>query len=54
MFSHFVNGLPVWGPTLSVNLLHRITHLHNSGVRMTSGLYKYDHVTLQICCWLTL
>ena len=33
------------GPSLSVNLLHRIIHLHNCGVRMTSGLHKYDHVS---------
>ena len=25
VFSHFVYGLPVWGPSLGVNLLHRIT-----------------------------
>ena len=40
-----VHGLPVWGPSLSVNLLHCITHLHNRGVRMTSGLRKYNHVS---------
>ena len=45
VFSHFVYGLPVWGPSLSVNLLHRITRLHNRGVCMTSGLRKYDHVS---------
>ena len=45
VFSHFVYGLPVWGPSLSVNLLRRITRLHNRGVRMTSGLRKYDHVS---------
>ena len=38
-------GLPVWGPSLSVNLLHRITRLHNCGICMTSGLHKYDHVS---------
>ena len=43
VFSHFVYGLPVCGPSLSVNLLHRITRLHNRGVRMTSGLRKCDH-----------
>ena len=45
VFSHFVYGLPCvccLGPSLSVNLLHR---LHNRGVRMTSGLCKYDHVS---------
>ena len=45
MFSHFVYSLPVWSPSLSVNLLHHITHLHNCGVCMTSGLRKYDHVS---------
>lgn len=45
-FSHFMYGLPVWSPSLSVNLLHRIIHLHNHEVRiyMTVGLHKYDHV----------
>ena len=33
------------GASLSVNMLHCITHLHNCGVRMTSGLHKYDHVS---------
>ena len=33
------------GPSLIVNLLHHITRLHNCGVRMTSGLCKYDHVS---------
>ena len=45
VFSHSVYGLPVWGPSLSVNLLHCITRLHNHWVRMTSGLGKYDHVS---------
>ena len=45
VFSHVVYGLPVWGPSLGVNLLHCITRLHNRGVRMTSGLRKYDHVS---------
>ena len=34
-----------WGPSLSVNLLHRITRLHNRGIHMASGLRKYDHVS---------
>ena len=47
---HFVYGLPCvqtscLGSLLSVNLLHRSIHLHNRGVRMTSGLCKYDHVS---------
>ena len=33
------------GPSLSVNLLHCITHLHNHGFHMTFGLRKYDHVS---------
>lgn len=45
VFSHFVYGLPGWGPSLNVNLFHHITRLHNHGVRMTSGLRKYDHVS---------
>ena len=50
VFSHFVYGFRcIWtffsGPSLSVNLLHCITCLHNGGVLMTSGLYKYDHVS---------
>ena len=43
--SYIVYGLPVWGPSLNVSLLHRITRLHNRGVRITSGLRKYDHVS---------
>ena len=47
---NFVYGLTcVWssclGPSLSVNLLHCITHLHNCGVCMTSGLHKHDRVS---------
>ena len=42
--SHLVYALSVWGPSLSVGLLHRITQLHNRGVRMIFGLRKYDHV----------
>ena len=45
VFSHFVCGLPVWDPSLGVNLLHHIIRLHNRGIRMTSGLRKYDHVS---------
>ena len=47
IFSHFVHGLPAWSPSLSVNLLHRITRLQNRGVRMTIWLTrrKYDHVS---------
>ena len=36
--SHLVYALPVWGPSLSVGLLHHITWLHNRGVRMIFGL----------------
>ena len=58
VFYHFVYGLPVWGLSLSVNLLHCVTRLHNHGVRMTSGLCKCDHMshnlTLQICYWMAL
>ena len=43
--SHLVYALHVWGPSLSVGLLHRITRLHNHGVRMIFGLRKYDHVS---------
>ena len=45
VFSHFVYSLTVWGPSLNVGLFHRIIHLHNHGVHMTSGLRKYDHVS---------
>ena len=44
VFSHYVWSSCL-GPSLSVNLLHRIIRLHNHGVRMTSGLRKYDHVS---------
>ena len=49
VLSYLVYGLRVvWssclGPSLSVDLLHHIS-LHNRGVRMTSGLHKYDYVS---------
>ena len=41
------------GPALSVDLLHYVTLLHNYGVRMTSGLCKYNHVShYRFCYWL--
>ena len=45
VLSHLAYGLPVWGPTLSINLLHHITRLHNGGIYMTSDLCKYDNVS---------
>ena len=45
VFSHFVYSLPVWSPSLNVSLLHCIIRLHNCGIRITSGLCKYDHVS---------
>ena len=44
VFSLFVYSLCL-GPSLSVNLLHHITRLHNREVHMISGLRKYDHVS---------
>ena len=49
--SHFVYALSVLGPSLSVNLLHRYTQLHNHGVRMIFGLRKYDHVSQHRLTW---
>ena len=38
-------ALSVWGPSLKVNLSSRLYCLYNRTVRITCGLWKYDHVS---------
>ena len=51
VFSHYTYALPVWGPAIHKDSLHRLIHLHNHGVRLTCGLRKYDHMS-QHRAWL--
>ena len=41
-------ALFVWDPSLIMNLLHRITLLHNHGICMILSLCEYDRVSLHL------
>ena len=45
VLSHLHYSLPVWGPALSQQSLHRLEHMQNWAVRMTMGLSRFDHVS---------
>ena len=44
VISQLTYALPVWGPSLKVNLCSRLHRLYNRAVRVVCGLRKYDHV----------
>ena len=35
----------MWGPAIHKDALSCLTHLHNSGIRLTCDIHKYDHVS---------
>jgi len=45
VLSQLIYALPVWGPSLKVNLLSQLYRLYNRAIRITCGLRKYDHVS---------
>ena len=45
VLSHLDYALPVWGPPLMQNLVHRLQRLQNWGIRIIYSLRKYDHVS---------
>ena len=45
VLSHIYYALPVWGPSLNVQLLSRLKRMQNRAVRLTFSLKKYDHVS---------
>ena len=44
VISRLTYALPVWGPSLKVNLCSRLHRLYNHAVRVVCGFRKYDHV----------
>ena len=45
VLSHLNYALPVWGPSLSHDLLARLVKVHNCAIRVIGGLKKFDHVS---------
>ena len=45
VLSHIYYALPVWGPSLNVQLSSRLKRMQNRAVRLVSSLKKYDHVS---------
>ena len=45
VLSRLSYALPVWGPAISKQNLHRLQRLHNWAVRIVGGLRKFDHVS---------
>ena len=45
VLSHLNYALPVWGPSLSHDLLPRLVKMHNLAIRVIGGLKKFDHVS---------
>ena len=45
MLSHIYYALPVWGPSLNVQLSSRLKRMQNRAVRLAFSLKKYDHVS---------
>ena len=45
VLSRLSYALPVWGPAISKQNLHRLQRLHNWAVRIVRGLRKFDHVS---------
>ena len=45
VLSHLIYALLVWGPLLSQSNIHHLQRLHNWGVRITTSLQKFDHVS---------
>ena len=45
VLSHIYYALPVWGPSLNVQLSSRLKRMQNRAVRLVFSLKKYDHVS---------
>ena len=45
VLSHVQYALPVWGPSLSTQLLCRLKRMLNRAVRLAFSLKKFDHVS---------
>ena len=45
VLSHVYYALPVWGPSLSLQLSSRLRRMQNRAVRLAFSLKKYDHVS---------
>ena len=45
MLSHIYYALPVWGPSLNVQLSSRLKRMQKKAVRLAFLLKKYDHVS---------
>ena len=48
VLSHLRYSLPVWGPALSQQSLHRLERMQNWAVWMTMGLSRFDQIHLPV------
>ena len=54
VISQLTYALPVWGPSLKVNLCSRLHHLYNCAVRVVCGLSDHVANSRHTLGWLSL